>query len=288
MSHIVTIKGFGFCAWEIDYDKNTIRAALGTDIPFNKISSIELVSDTESFIKNGKIHVCLFSSSSSDWTFEFSHKQKTEINELISVVEKYIPENTRRHNEHQAKESKKLYEQYGIVYHLHGARGRDLVVFDDHVELRVSVTVGSILTGNSTDGVKIIYYKDCIGIQIKPSGYTLGYVQLETASGLMNNKGSNHFNENTFTYDKSNTPEELVNEVVNYIKGKVASTKQLQGQSILQNNQSNNTAETKQSQSVPENNFSVADEILKFKNLLDIGAITEAEYEAQKKQLLNL
>jgi hypothetical protein len=33
---------------------------------------------------------------------------------------------------------------------------------------------------------------------------------------------------------------------------------------------------------------SPADEILKYKNLLDIGAITSDEYEAKKKQLLAL
>lgn len=35
-------------------------------------------------------------------------------------------------------------------------------------------------------------------------------------------------------------------------------------------------------------NVSVADEIKKFKDLLDCGAITEEEYEAKKKELLNL
>ena len=33
---------------------------------------------------------------------------------------------------------------------------------------------------------------------------------------------------------------------------------------------------------------SVADEIRKFKELLDMGAITEAEYEAKKQELLEM
>ncbi|MGH4137709.1 SHOCT domain-containing protein [Clostridium sp.] len=33
--------------------------------------------------------------------------------------------------------------------------------------------------------------------------------------------------------------------------------------------------------------FSVADELLKFKNLLDMGAITQEEFDVKKKQLLN-
>ena len=34
--------------------------------------------------------------------------------------------------------------------------------------------------------------------------------------------------------------------------------------------------------------YSAADEILKFKQLLDMGAITQEEYDAKKKQLLDL
>jgi hypothetical protein len=39
---------------------------------------------------------------------------------------------------------------------------------------------------------------------------------------------------------------------------------------------------------LPENGSSAADEILKFKNLLDSGIITQEEFEAKKKQLLGL
>ena len=38
----------------------------------------------------------------------------------------------------------------------------------------------------------------------------------------------------------------------------------------------------------PDASSSAADELMKFKKLLDIGAITEDEYTAKKKQLLNL
>ncbi len=44
-------------------------------------------------------------------------------------------------------------------------------------------------------------------------------------------------------------------------------------------------SDTEQVQAVPSG--SVADELLKFKNLLDAGAITEDEYNAQKSRLLN-
>jgi len=38
----------------------------------------------------------------------------------------------------------------------------------------------------------------------------------------------------------------------------------------------------------PKKNISVADEIKKFKELLDAGAITQEEYDAEKKKLLGL
>ena len=48
--------------------------------------------------------------------------------------------------------------------------------------------------------------------------------------------------------------------------------------------------ENQKSLSVSENSkpADAADEILKYKKLLDAGAITQEEYEAKKKQLLNL
>ena len=52
------------------------------------------------------------------------------------------------------------------------------------------------------------------------------------------------------------------------------------------------SAEAKQPQVIqshqPVNNVSAADEIRKYKELLDMGAITQEEYDAKKKQLLNL
>ena len=44
-------------------------------------------------------------------------------------------------------------------------------------------------------------------------------------------------------------------------------------------------AETKK---VPDTLSSIADELMKFKKLLDVGAITEDEYNAEKERLLNL
>lgn len=76
------------------------------------------------------------------------------------------------------------------------------------------MTVGSVITSNATDGEKTIYLKNCTGIQYKRPGLTLGYIQFETNSGIMNNEKSNFFNENTFTFEENNT---LMDEVYEFI-----------------------------------------------------------------------
>ena len=94
---------------------------------------------------------------------------------------------------------------------INGARGRTLDLFDKKCVITTSVTVGSVITGNATDGTKTIFFKDCTGIQFKRSGVTLGYLQFETPSMQMNNQASNFFSENTFTFDKESMNEVMEN-----------------------------------------------------------------------------
>lgn len=82
-----------------------------------------------------------------------------------------------------------------------GARGRTLSIYDTKCVINTSVTAGSILSGNATDGEKTIFYLDCVGIQYKDAGRTLGFLQLETPSMQMNNQTSNLASENTFSFD---------------------------------------------------------------------------------------
>ena len=82
-------------------------------------------------------------------------------------------------------------------------------------------------------------------------------------------KQSNFFNENSFTFDTSVQSNEKMREVADYVRGRVNAIK--------------NGATQKQ-----ESQISVADEIKKFKELLDMGAITQEEFDAKKKQLLGL
>ena len=158
------------------------------------------------------------------------------------------------------------------VYSLDGSRGKHMDVYADKCVITTSVTAGSVITGNATDGEKTIYYIDVIGLQCKKSGLTIGYIQLETASGQMNNGTSNFWGENSFVYDPAmtNITDSEIEEVISYIKYKIDAVKQAQIKCLSRND------------------FSPADEILKYKKLLDIDAITLDEYNAKKKQLLEL
>lgn len=156
----------------------------------------------------------------------------------------------------------------GVVFSVDGVRGRHLNVYDDKVIITTKVNLGSFLTGNVTDAEKTIYYVDCIGVQFKQAGALIGYLQLETSASQMNNRNNNFFTENSFTFDTTSVSNKKMLEVSNYIKKRIEFFKS-----------NKNTV----SQS-----FSVADEIKKFKELLDLGIITQEEFDVKKKQLLNL
>ena len=190
---------------------------------------------------------------------EYQRKQEDDRKERIALAEA------------AAKEAEK-YGNEKPVFSLDGSRGKHMDVYTDKCVITTTVTVGSVVSGNATDGEKTIYYIDVIGFQCKASGLTIGYVQLETASGQMNNGNSNFWGENSFVYDPTmtNITEDYMKVVISYIKSRIDIVKQARINQLL-------VATT-----------SPADEILKYKNLLDIGAITPEEYEAKKKQLLNL
>lgn len=88
-----------------------------------------------------------------------------------------------------------------LLYQLEGVRGRSILIYDRKCVISTKVSVGSLLTGNVTDGEKTIFFKDVVGVQFKRSGNLIGYLQFETGSVQMNNQNSNMFSENTFTFE---------------------------------------------------------------------------------------
>ena len=157
------------------------------------------------------------------------------------------------------------------IYEADGARGRHIKVFKDKCVLSTKITIGSIITNNATDGEKTIYYADCVGVQFKRSGLQIGYIQLETASSSMNNKTNNFWNENSFTFEGDAKVNYEMEEIANYINKQVEECKRAKSAPVI-----------------VASAVSSADEIKKFKELLDLGIITQEEFDAKKKQLLGL
>lgn len=155
-----------------------------------------------------------------------------------------------------------------IVYDLRGNVGKHLTVYPDKVVIKSKAGIASFLVGNSTDGEKTIYFADCIGIQYKKSGLTIGYVQFETSSGMMNNRSDNYWSENSFTWEKTKLPNEKMEEVVAYCKKQMDICKSNRNAPVVQT--------------------SAADELVKFKSLLDAGVISQEEFDTKKKQLLGI
>lgn len=113
------------------------------------------------------------------------------------------------------EESKEKIKKEPVLMHIDGIRGRRITIYPSRCEICTDVTLGSLVTGNATDGRKTIYYKDVIGLQFKPSGMTIGYLQFETATSTQNNGNSNFFNENTFTFGEELN--EFMEDVYQYI-----------------------------------------------------------------------
>ena len=155
------------------------------------------------------------------------------------------------------------------IYDLTGCRGRAMKVYEDKCIIETKAGIGSFITGNASDGTKTIYDSDVIGVQCKKAGFQIGYLQLETASSTMNNKGDNFFNENSFTFEESLNYQ--IDEVTNFIRKKIEETKQQKNAPV-----------------VITGAVSPAEEIKKFKELLDMGIISQEDFDAKKKQLLGL
>ena len=160
------------------------------------------------------------------------------------------------------------------VYAVDGARGRHIDVYPDKAVFSTKVTIGSLITHSAANGEKTIYYTDCIGIQFKPSRLTLGYLQLETAAESGGRLADSFFHENSFTFDDKFTKNVQMEEVANYIKQRISEIKSADIKITEKKTEEKSTG-------------SVADELLKFKQLLDMGVITQEEFDQQKEKLLS-
>lgn len=158
-----------------------------------------------------------------------------------------------------------------VVYEVDGNMGKILKVYENRCVISISGKKAA-LYGAALNGDKEFYYSEITSVQFKNLGMTTGFLQFEYAGSHSTN---NFVNENSFTFSatigtaKHKRLKEDMPPIYEYIQGRVREAKQLKNNPIVVN-------------------VSAADELKKFKELLDSGVISQDEFEAKKKQLLGL
>jgi len=151
-----------------------------------------------------------------------------------------------------------------LFYELKGINGQ-LELYEDKIIIRRKGALAKMTQG-FFKGDKTNYINQITGIQVKPGTlWTNGYIQITVPGGIESKKGlldDATLDENTVAFTSKD------NELVNQIKSKIEElmSQQRMGHII--------------------NQSSPADEIRKYKELLDDGVITQEEFEQKKKQLL--
>ena len=161
----------------------------------------------------------------------------------------------------------------GVKYCLVNNLGKILDVYDNKVVFTSTKSTSTLVTGlvfgtSVTQGEKTIYFRDAIGVQYKPSSFVDGYIQIETAAGGVTSSSSQYGGENSiqFAGKDRNAEAEII---VAFIRKQIEEIKNAPVGGVVQQ-------------------VSAADELKKFKELLDLGIITQEEFDAKKKELLGI
>lgn len=161
----------------------------------------------------------------------------------------------------------------GVRYCMVNNLGKILDVYDNKVVFSSTKSTSTVVTGlvfgtSVTQGEKTIYYKDAIGVQYKPSSIVDGYIQVETAAGGVTSSSSQYGGENSIQFSGKERNAEAET-IVDFIKKKIEEIKNAPVGGVVQQ-------------------LSPAEELKKFKELLDEGIITQEEFDKKKKELLGI
>lgn len=145
--------------------------------------------------------------------------------------------------------------------------GLSLFVYDDRVEIARNDTVMSALMQGSR-GRKTYYYSDITSVELKHLRFSPGHIEItipggKDASAWDTSENRFMFGTGFWSREEKDKVNDYMTEVHSFIMQKVQAYKH--GSSNF-------------------SSVSAADEILKFKSLLDQGIITEQEFEAKKSR----
>lgn len=159
-----------------------------------------------------------------------------------------------------------------LIYEVDGNMGKILKVYEDKCVISTKAGLKAAMFGSLLNGDKEFYYTDITSVQFKNLGMTTGYLQFEYAGS---HSGNNFVSENSFTFSASigtskyNKLKEEMPGIYEDVQKRVQAAKGARNAPVQQA-------------------LSPAEELKKFKELLDVGVISQEEFDAKKKQLLGL
>ena len=182
-----------------------------------------------------------------------------------------------------------IYEAYAssvpdLIYLFVNSLGHYLKVYENHIVIskrpksslgKVSAVLG--MPGGLSSfsaGEKMIPISSITSVQMKVGGRIVGYLQFSilggneqnSRSGLLGNLAGATADENSMRIDEVEQ-NVIAKKIKSYIEEKLLERSMPQAAAVVQQ-------------------VSVADELLKFKQLFDAGVLTREEFDAKKKQLL--
>ncbi len=168
----------------------------------------------------------------------------------------------------QIRNDVKLASEAKCLYYLDGGVGDIIEVYKDKVIIKHEGVINFLAMGLKGD--KVILISDITSVQLKKAVLAAGYLQLSLPGGMESTGGLFRatLDENTITFGNDRDNNEVAEKIKKYIEEYRIALRQPNAKSI-------------------ENKTSVADELLKFKQLLDAGMITQEEFEKQKSILLS-
>lgn len=178
-------------------------------------------------------------------------------------------------NRRIAEEKGEKLPLFSFISHL----GSELLVYEDYIALTHVETTGSILEfigksiSGGNKGSKKIDIADIVAIQHRePTGMSAGFVQFVFQGSIENRGGitTSINDENSIVYWKSRYNDIKI--IVDYIEEKRRELKKQSREGVVSQNQT----------------ISSAEELKKYKELLDVGVITQEEFDTKKKQILGI
>lgn len=144
-----------------------------------------------------------------------------------------------------------------------------LKVYPDYCVLTAKKNAWNLLIQDKYfNGEKKYYYADLTAVQFRePGSITDGYIEFEYPGSRSGTNTNAYTSENSFQFGKTHTM--LMREIYEYIDGRIRDAKTAKQQPAVQV-------------------YSAAEELKKFKELMDMGIITQEEFDAKKKQILGL